>query len=66
MSLSVSVDKEVCCAYGNCVMLCPDVFELGDEAQTVSIIVDSIPAGLEESVREAVRDCPSGALSSTG
>jgi ferredoxin len=63
MPFSVSVDEGLCCAYGNCAMLCPEIFEVSNETQLVFIVVKEVPANQEESVREAIRDCPTGALS---
>jgi ferredoxin len=62
MALVVEADGELCCGYGNCVMLCPDVFALPDGADTVTIVSPTVPVASEEAAREAVRDCPTGAL----
>jgi ferredoxin len=60
--MKVTVDDSLCCAYGNCVMICPEVFDLPDGALTVQIVAAEVPAKSLETAREAVRDCPTGAL----
>jgi ferredoxin len=60
--MKVTVDDSLCCAYGNCVMICPQVFELPEGATTVQIVSAEVPTPFLETAREAVRDCPTGAL----
>ena len=48
--------EDTCTACGLCVDTCPEVFEMdGDIAK---VIVDEVPADLEESCREASDSCP--------
>jgi ferredoxin len=57
----VSVDQDVCCGAGQCVLLVPEVFDQRDDG--VVVLLD--PAPPEErrtAVREAAAVCPSGAI----
>jgi ferredoxin len=60
------VDEARCCAYANCVMVAPEVFELPDGADVVQVRPGPVPPALHDAVREAVRDCPMGAISLAG
>jgi ferredoxin len=59
--VKVHADTEVCIGAGNCVMATETVFDQGDDGVVV-VLVDEVPEGEEEHVREAVRLCPSSAL----
>jgi ferredoxin len=47
-------------------MTCPEVFQIDDVTDKSHVMVDDVPAHLEERVRQAVRNCPEGAISSEG
>ncbi len=58
----VMVDPERCVGSGACEALAPDVFEVGDDG--VLVVHRAEPADDElPDVREAVRTCPTKALS---
>ena len=59
--MKVLADRDVCISAGNCVMAAGAVFDQ-DEDGIVVMLVDEVPEGEEENVREAVRLCPSQAL----
>ncbi len=52
--------EDTCTACGLCCDTCPEVFEMGDEMATV--IVDEVPAHLEEAAQQAADECPVGAI----
>ena len=52
--------EETCSACGLCVDTCPEVFEMGEEI--AQVIVDVVPAELEDSARQAAEDCPVEAI----
>jgi ferredoxin len=54
-------DRDVCISAGNCVMAAAAVFDQDDDGIVV-VLVDEVPDGEEDHVREAVRLCPSEAL----
>lgn len=58
----IIADLGKCDGIGMCESLCPDVFEVGPEGK-VTLHADTVPAGLEQEVREAVDSCPQTALS---
>jgi len=59
--MKARVDAELCIGCQACVDTCPDVFQMdGDKAK---VVVDSIPAQLEDSVKEAKETCPVEAIS---
>ena len=58
--MNVTVDAETCVGCGLCVDNCPDVFEMdGDIAR---VIVESVPADVEEECKEAADACPVDAI----
>jgi ferredoxin len=60
--MKVHVDAHVCAGFGVCLGLCPEVFELHDDGYTI-VPVSEVPPEHEEAVRQAVSQCPSGAIS---
>jgi ferredoxin len=60
--MKVRVDAGVCAGFGVCLGLCPEVFELHDDGYAI-VRVDEVPQELEDAVREAVKQCPSRAIS---
>ena len=58
--MKVRVDSELCTGCGPCADICPEVFEMRDDKSVV--IVKEIAAAMEDSVREAVDACPTGAI----
>jgi ferredoxin len=59
--MEVSVDPDLCQGHARCWQICPDVFDLDDEGHA-SVRVAAVPAELEETVGEAVRNCPERAI----
>jgi ferredoxin len=60
--LKVQVDANVCAGFGVCVGVCPEAFELHDDGYAI-VVIDEVPAELEDSVRAAVNQCPARAIS---
>jgi ferredoxin len=60
--MKVSVDADRCRGHGMCLTLCPEVFSLNDDGYAVAD-PEEVPAGLEESAREAIDNCPEQAIS---
>lgn len=49
-----------CIACEQCVEICPEVFQMGEEF--AEVIVNEIPEELEEDVQEAAEICPTEAI----
>jgi ferredoxin len=60
--MKVRVDAGVCAGFGVCLGLCPEAFKLHDDGYAVVRVVE-VPRELEDAVRQAVSQCPSGAIS---
>jgi ferredoxin len=60
--MRVRVDANVCAGFGVCVGLCPEVFELHDDGYAI-VRVTEVPPEHEDSVRQAVNQCPARAIS---
>ncbi len=52
--------EDSCTACGLCVDTCPDVFAMGDDM--AEVIVDSVPAEMEDSAQQAADECPVEAI----
>ena len=61
--LEIHVDPGKCLAYGNCVGLAPDHFDLPARAKVVVLLKRAIDDGEMEEIEEAVRNCPARAIS---
>jgi ferredoxin len=61
--MRIVADREVCIGAGMCVLTAPAVFDQDDDEGLVVVLVDMPGEADGPAVREAVRLCPSGALS---
>lgn len=59
--MKVHADRDVCIQAGNCVMVADNLFDQDDDGIVV-VLVDDIPVDEEDRAREAVKLCPSQAL----
>ena len=59
--IRITVDRETCRTYGNCVLIAEDLFELDDEGRVVlkRVVVED---GRLEDVRRAEYDCPTDSI----
>ncbi len=62
--MRVQADRDVCIQAGNCVMVADSLFDQDDDGIVV-VLVDEVPADEQDKAREAVRLCPSQALTIT-
>jgi ferredoxin len=56
MGPKVVIDEECCIGCGSCAELCPDVFEMDEEAEKAGVILPE--GGDEECIEEAISTCP--------
>jgi ferredoxin len=62
--MRVAIDAERCQGHARCWDICPEVFALDDEGHGYVRVAD-VPAELQEKARDAVRNCPERAISTT-
>lgn len=60
--MRVYVDDDRCRGHGTCCVLCPEVFQLTDKGYAVTE-ASEVPARHRDLVRQAVAECPEGAIS---
>lgn len=61
--MRISADRDVCIGSGQCVLTEPAVFDQSEEDGLVVLLADHPSDEVADQVRQAVRLCPSGALS---
>ncbi|ADG83213.1 4Fe-4S ferredoxin [Thermincola ferriacetica] len=59
--MKVKVYEDLCVSCGQCISICPDVFEWGDDDKAVAKI-EEVPADQESLAHEAVEGCPTAAI----
>ena len=59
---SVSLNTGRCLAYGTCVSILPEVFDLPKGSKTAVLLKDAVDEDLREDLVEAVRSCPARAI----
>ncbi|MBK9740366.1 MAG: ferredoxin [Actinobacteria bacterium] len=59
--MRVVVDFDVCASTGNCMQMCPDVFEVRADGY-LYILMDEPPEQLRDKVTSAADMCPTGAI----
>jgi ferredoxin len=59
----IVVDRDLCQGHAMCVLEDPDVFVIGRGDEQVTLLVDSPDDSHREGVANAVRFCPTAALS---
>lgn len=60
--MRILIDDDRCKGHGVCCGLCPEIFELTDHGYA-QVLVDSVPAALQDVAHTAVEQCPEGAIS---
>lgn len=58
--MKVRVDEDACVGDGSCVSICPEIFEMDGEVAKTKM--ESVPAELEASCKEAADVCPVEAI----
>jgi ferredoxin len=59
--MQVILDRDKCTGLGICESIAPDHFEIDDDGELVLLRTD-VPDGERETLEDAVRSCPTGAL----
>ncbi|MEU3416836.1 ferredoxin [Streptomyces sp. NPDC006658] len=63
--MRITVDRELCCGSGNCVVTVPEVFDQDDADGLVTLRNAQPPEHLRASVETAAQLCPVGAIGVT-
>lgn len=58
--MKATIDPDLCTGCGLCVDVCPEVFEM--EGEIATVLVDEVPADIEDTAQEAVESCPVEAI----
>jgi sterol 14-demethylase len=61
--IRITVDRDLCQGHGDCVLVAPEAFEVDPVERKVRLRIERPDDALRERVAEAVRRCPTGALS---
>ncbi len=59
--MTIRIDQDKCCGYGDCVLAAPTVFELGDD-DVARVLVEEPNKDLADEVQEAIAACPVEAI----
>ena len=63
--MKIRIDPDKCQGHARCFSLAPDLFAVDDYGQA-SVIVDEVPAELEERANLAIANCPEFAIERVG
>ena len=63
--MRIRLDTEACQGHGRCYTLAPTLFDSDDLGHCV-LLVEEVPAGLEDAARTGVDNCPEQALTLEG
>lgn len=57
----IEIKRDLCCGYGVCKEICPDVFQLGDDG-LVTVLCDTVSGDGVRLAREAADGCPQSVI----
>lgn len=63
MPVTIQLDTSRCVAYGVCVGVAPDYFDLPDGSPIARVLRYEVPDADAETVEDAARNCPAAAIS---
>ena len=55
--MKVRIDYDLCMGDRNCSKVCPEVFQYDEDQMISRVLVEEVPAHLEDLVRKAAREC---------
>jgi ferredoxin len=55
--MKATIDREGCIGCGLCIDTCPEVFQMADDGYA-EVFTDPVPAGSEDTAKEAADSCP--------
>jgi len=59
--MKARVDQETCIGCGLCPSICEEVFQLNEDGKAYAI-VEEVPAGCEDTAKDAEESCPVDAI----
>lgn len=59
--MNVEVDKDLCCGHGICLILAPNVFEMGDDDRA-AVVRPELDGTDSAAALDAVSECPARAI----
>ncbi len=59
--MKVKVNKDACIGCGACAAICDKIFRINDEGLS-EVIKPEVPKEDEETAKEAIESCPTGAI----
>lgn len=62
MSVTIHLDTDKCHAYGVCVGMSPDVFDLPRGALVAALLKTEVDEARREELEDAARNCPAAAI----
>lgn len=63
--MKITINEDMCCGAGQCVLEAPGVFDQRDEDGVVVLLDSAPPAELHGASRSAEQLCPTGAIEIT-
>jgi ferredoxin len=60
MARKVILNEECCVGCGTCAELCPEVFEMDDDAEKARVVLPE--GGDEECIEDAIASCPDSCI----
>lgn len=64
--MKVIVDTDLCEAHGECVFAAPEIFDLGDDDDVVTVLQEEPGEELRDKAEEAAKVCPVFAITIEG
>lgn len=61
--MKANINPDLCTGCEECIVTCPDVFELNLTSYLADVKLPEIPAEAEDRVSSAATECPMGAIS---
>ncbi|HDR9484675.1 TPA: ferredoxin [Burkholderia aenigmatica] len=60
--VTVQIQGDMCCGFGNCASRCPQVFVLDYDTNRVQLVPDAPVAAYAARIAQAARECPTQAI----
>ena len=60
--MRIVVDFDACAAHGDCVVEAPEIFDIGDDDEIVTVLIEEPDENLRARAQRAVDACPMAAI----